>query len=207
MSDGHWFRNTTWTRATSTLFESNLRRARDKSQYLRIQASTLAPLVPDVALDLLDRYFSVGDRFADAFAFCDRATALITLGRFDDAVDAYESALARESEFPNAMSDAFVELPYLVATRGLSTRYSRALDVLAAFEARCVFPIQRFKHRSAAALISAGEGNLAAARRYASAALEASAASSSGFAKHQTLGLVTSSYEPLIAKMRGLVGA
>jgi hypothetical protein len=63
MSRDDWFRNTAWDRQTSSLFFAKLARARDKAQYLRIQACTLARSHPEVALDLLAKYFALGEHF------------------------------------------------------------------------------------------------------------------------------------------------
>ena len=57
MSD-EWFRHTNWNDAIARRFDEKLQRARRKEHYLRIQASTLAPTHPMVALALLDRYFA-----------------------------------------------------------------------------------------------------------------------------------------------------
>ena len=105
-----WFRNTTWSEAVERTFNEKLQRARRKENYLRIQACTLARSHPDVALRLLDRYFSLKDDFDHAQAYVDRATALLTLGRIDEAVESYSAALAREVVFPNLLTQAYLGL-------------------------------------------------------------------------------------------------
>lgn len=131
MSRDDWFRNTHWNGTIAELFEEKLRRARRKGQYLRIQASTLCECNPVVALGLLDRYFAQGDeRFDEAQAYVDRASALLALGRTDEAVESYEEALRTESRMPNLLTQAYIELPYLIAVRGIRARNGRALEVL-----------------------------------------------------------------------------
>ncbi|MFO1465449.1 MAG: hypothetical protein U1F35_03250 [Steroidobacteraceae bacterium] len=95
-----WFRNATWNASIEQTFEDKFRRARRKEQYLRIQACTLAHSHPDVALRLLDRYFTLPNHSDHAQAHVDRATAYLALGRVADALAAYEDALTRESAFP-----------------------------------------------------------------------------------------------------------
>jgi hypothetical protein len=62
-----------------------LARAKDKSQYLRIQASTLASRYPKAALRLLDQYFASGEHLDMAVAHVDRATAYLCLGKLDSS--------------------------------------------------------------------------------------------------------------------------
>src|SRR5580693_8248935 len=95
-----WYRNTTWNDTVERAFNEKLNRARRKESYLRIQACSLARSHPDVALRLLDRYFTLKDDFDHAQAFVDRATALLALGRVNEAIESYNAALAREAEFP-----------------------------------------------------------------------------------------------------------
>jgi tetratricopeptide (TPR) repeat protein len=96
-----WYRSETWNADIEAAFYAKLRRARQKSQYLRIQACHLASTAPTVALRLLDEYFALGDSFDDAQANVDRATAYLVLGDVDAAVAAYEAALKCERLRPN----------------------------------------------------------------------------------------------------------
>ena len=144
MSREDWFRNTEWNESIGRAFEEKLRRARQKSQYLRIQAHTLSGSYPTIALQLLERYFALGEKFDWAQASGDQAAALLSLGRIDDAISAYEKALQREEEFPNLKTQAYVELPFLIATRILRDRFDQATQVLQEHKSRPTWPVERF---------------------------------------------------------------
>ena len=68
MARDDWFRNENWNPAIEGAFFAKLRRARDKSQYLRIQACTLARKEP-LVLRLLNEYFTQANQFDRAQAF------------------------------------------------------------------------------------------------------------------------------------------
>src|SRR6266511_3622651 len=110
MARDDWFRNTEWDDAIEAAFLQKLHRARDKSQYLRIQASTLARCHPKVALRLLDNYFALGDHLDHAQAHVDRATACLALRDTTGAIAAYEAALAREQQYPRLLTYAWLDL-------------------------------------------------------------------------------------------------
>jgi tetratricopeptide (TPR) repeat protein len=187
-----WFRNTTWNEAVERTFNDNLRRTKRKQQYLRIQASTLAQSHPEVTLRLLDQYFELNDDFERAQAYVDRARALLELGRLNEAIDSYNAALAREAEFPQLQTQAYVDLPYLIATNGIREKY----------EARLAFPVERFRWHAAYALIAAETNDAASAKVHAQSALEAAALDHSGFRYHPKTGLVSEAYDDIVRKLK-----
>jgi tetratricopeptide (TPR) repeat protein len=201
-----WYRNTTWNDSVERVFNEKLDRARRKEQYLRIQACTLARSHPEVALRLLDRYFALKDDFDHAQAFVDRATAFVTLGRIDEAIDSYNSALAREAEFPNLLTQAHLDLPYLIAVRGIRTQYDHAIRLLEKHRSRLMFPVDQFRWHAALALIAADVGQTALAKREAADAVSAAAVDHSGFRYHPTVGLVTEKYDELMQKLSSIIG-
>jgi tetratricopeptide (TPR) repeat protein len=197
-----WFRNTTWNDSIERNFNEKLLRARRKQQYLRIQASTLARLHPEVALKLLDQYFSFKDEFDHAQAHVDRAKALLALGRISEALASYEAALAREVEFPNLQTQAFLDLPYLIATLDIREKFEYAMQLLERHKGRLTFPVDYFRWHAARALISAAEQDAVAAKAYAGHALEAAALGHSGFRNHPAIGLVTVQYDEVVKKLK-----
>jgi tetratricopeptide (TPR) repeat protein len=199
-----WFRNEDWNAAIAGRFEEKLRRARRKEQYLRIQACTLASSHPEVAIQLLARYFLLPDKFDHAQAYVDRATALKALGRIEEAADAYEAALAREVEFPNLRTQAYLELPALVAAEGLHSRFDRAIAILDEQAKRLMFPVDHFLWHAARALILASRGDRNGAAPHARAALEASSKDHSGFRYHPSVGLVTERHRDLLTDVAAL---
>jgi tetratricopeptide (TPR) repeat protein len=202
-----WFRNTTWDDAIERAFDEKLCRARRKEQYLRIQACTLAQSHPEVALKLLDRYFELDDDFDHAQAHVDRAKALLALGRVEEALAAYEAALAREAVFPNLQTQAYLDLPYIVATRRVRERYGRALELLGRHESRLMFPVDHFRWHAAHALIAASTGEAGSVGNHARRALGAASRDHSGFRYHPSVGLVTPQYEAVIKELESLCAA
>lgn len=207
MSADNWFRNTEWSEAIASQFEAKLRRARRKEQYLRIQACMLAPSRPDVAHVLLDRYFEMQDDFDHAQAHVDRATAYLSEGKIEEAIASYEAAIEREAEFPNLRTQAYVELPYLVAVHGLVNHYARAVEILDTHQDRLMFAVDHFKWNAAQAIIAHARGSTTSAKSYAEAALSAAERDNSGFRYHPTVGLVQGSYSEIQALLRRLCDA
>jgi tetratricopeptide (TPR) repeat protein len=207
MSRDDWFRNRTWSDKIASQFEMKLKRARRKGQYLRIQACTLAEEHPEAALQLLERYFAQADRFDEAQAHVDRATAFTALGRLDDAVAAYEDALRAEARLPNLLTEAGIELPYLVAVAALTMHYDRALSVLKKSRSHVAFPVQEFKWNAAHALIAGATESLPEARESAKRALEAASKGHSGFRYHARLGLVSQEHSDVLRRLRAYCGS
>lgn len=201
MSTEDWYRNTEWTEDVATHFEEKLKKARRKEQYLRIQANVLATHHPIVALALLDRYFALPDDFDHAQAYVDRATALLSLGRIEEAIASYEAALDREASFPKLLTQAYVDLPYLIAVREVKARYDRALELLDKHQVRLMFPVDHFKWHAARAFILAFRNDQVGAKAHAKLALEAASRDKSGFQRHPSLGLVTSRQNEVLQRL------
>ena len=142
-----------------------------------------------------------------AQAYVDRATALKALGRTEEAADAYEAALAREAEFPNLKTQAYLALPVLVATEGLLSRFDRAITILDEQADRLMFPVDHFLWHAARALIVVSRGDRTGAGPHARAALEAASKDHSGFRYHPSVGLVTEKHRGLLKDIAALGAA
>jgi len=195
MARHDWYRNTDWNPAIEEAFFAKLRRARNKAQYLRIQASILAQKHPVIALRLLDQYFSLEENFDHAQAHVDRASAYLSLGDTTQAISSYEAALEVEDKRPNVITGAWLNLAFLSATQSIKARYEQALQLLQKHKPRLMFPVDFFRWHAAHALISFWLGDIAVAREHAQIALIVAAKDHSGFRYHASIGLVGKKYE------------
>ena len=201
-----WYRNRTWNESIERWFEEKLKKSRLKEQYLRIQASTLAKTHPEEALRLLDRYFEFPKDHEHAQAHCDRATALIALGRIDAAADAYDAAIRREEEYSKLKTQAWLELPFFVAVRKIAERYERAVQLLETHSDQLLFPVDRFKWHAAQALIAAEQGKTEDSSKHADMALQAARSDYSGFDSHPSAGLVGDKFDDVSESLKQLLG-
>lgn len=201
MSREDWYRNKEWDSDIESAFFAKLKRARDKGQYLRIQACTLANTNPEVALRLLDEYFLLPARHDQSQAYVDRATSYLALGDLEQAISAYESALTREAELPKSLTQAYINLPYLIVSRELTEHYDRARKLLEDHVQRLMFPVDYFKWNACHALLAKAKGYVSEASRYASAALDAAKKTPSGFQYHATIGLVSHEHSEVLARL------
>jgi tetratricopeptide (TPR) repeat protein len=85
----------------------------------------------EVALDILRRYFEIGEHFDVAQAFVDQASAYLALGDRQQAINSLQLALKREREYPKVKTQAWSEFALLVATTQEQSLYEYALDVVA----------------------------------------------------------------------------
>jgi hypothetical protein len=201
-----WFRNAEWNSDIEAAFFAKLKRAKDKSQYLRVQACTLAATHPRIALRLLDQYFVMGDNFDAAQAHVDRATAFLSLGQVEDALTSYEAALSAEAKKPSYQTQASLDLPFIIACQGIVARYEQALDLLDRHQTRLSFPVEYFRWHTSRALISGAVGVTAEAKAQARLALAAAEKDHSGFRYHPSVGLVSDSYQQIRQRLSSLAG-
>ncbi|MCO7224129.1 M48 family metallopeptidase [Pleionea sp. CnH1-48] len=199
-----WYRNLEWNDDIETQFFQKLNRARDKAQYLRIQASILAQKKPDISLNLLEQYFALNDDFGNAPAYCDMASAFLAKGEVDKSIESYGKALAREEEFPNILTGAYLLYPLTIAENKRANLYQQAIDVLDKHLSRLTFPVEYFQWNAAKAIIAAEYGDKEQASKYVESAFDAAEIKKSGFRYHQSLGLVGEEYKALIKELRSI---
>lgn len=128
---GDWFRNEAWNDEVAAAFDAKLARARDKGQYLNIQAYTLLAKRPDVAADLCRRAIALDDPHAGVQGGMYLGTALALQGDIDGAIDALEGAIQTQQRHPRTGSAAYVDQALLVALASRQDLYARALSRLA----------------------------------------------------------------------------
>ena len=201
MINDEWYRNHSWNKDIEKFFFDKLKRARDKEQYLRIQASYLSGIEPHVSLKLLDMYFNLKDDFEHAQAYHTKATALINLGDFEGAVSSFKSALQREFEFPNLKTDAYIDYPLFIIRSKLYKYYKDAYEVLNINEDRLMFPVDKFRWYAVKAIIDDHFGNNEISKDFATIALVTAKIDKSGFEHHKHLGLVDNKYEDIIKQL------
>ena len=207
MAGDSWYQNFSWSVDIANEFERRLARSRNKVQYLRIQASCISRSHPEIALELLGRYIRLPEHFDRAQAYVDRADALDALGRTSEAIRALEEALARETEYPKHLTQAYLLLPQLIVRNNLGVLFPRALTVLQENQGRALFPVDFFRWNAMSALINVECHERARAVLFATRALAAAAQLSSGFGGRPNVGLVGAEDDELKEAMNRIVAA
>jgi tetratricopeptide (TPR) repeat protein len=201
-----WCQSKTWNADIERAFLAKLARAKNKTWYLRIQASALLSGQPEVTLQLLDRYFELGADADEAAAHFDRGRANAALRKIDVAIASFEAALAREKAHPLFRTWASIELPALIAVEQKSALYDRAVEVLTMHKDQLTFPVQYYKWYGALALIADAQGRTAEAQSAAERALDAARTTHSGFRHHAHVGLVTDTSDALGTRLKAIAG-
>jgi tetratricopeptide (TPR) repeat protein len=213
MSTTEWFRRTTWSDADREDFNAHLRRsrgARNKAQYLRIQACHLAEAGRHAdAIELLDRLFAeFPERFELAQSHAQKADSLARLGQIAAAIEEYRAALQAEREFPHVRTNAWLDFGWLVVERELTDLYEEAARTLQEFRdsAGIAFPSTAYAYSAIQAVLHAARGDKARAREFARQALTEADKVHSGFRYHPRLGLVGSERHTFEERLKALAG-
>lgn len=205
MSRNDWYRQTSWSAANQEAFFAKLRLARNKAQYLRIQALYLQEEHPEEALKLLDEYFEVADEEIDlALAWAQRAECEIARGREQQALQSFRECFRREQVFAGQRTNGYLSFGLWVARNRRSELYDEVLAVFAARERWPFFPDTLYQFNAVLALIADDCSNTKAAAAYARLALEAASATDSGLPQHPDQGRVRHRHDDVEARLRDL---
>jgi tetratricopeptide (TPR) repeat protein len=205
MGKHDWYRTTTWNPDIENAFLAKLARARDKTEYLCIQAGFLTATHPEVALRLIEQYFTlVVDHFHDATAHVVHADAQKALGNFEAARESYEAALAREIVFPNYGVAAYLYLPSLIALQNMATHYDRAIEVLALHKNRPVWPVEKHYWHGAMAILLQDMGHKSNALDHAKLSIEAAGISHDSIAGKSGFGTLDCAPTAFSARLAGM---
>jgi hypothetical protein len=120
-------------------------------------------------------------------------------------VGAYEAALAVENQRPRYLTNAYLDLPFVVAVHGIKPRYEQSLRLLEQHQSRPMFPVDHFRWHAAHALISLKLGRVPAAREHAHRALNAAAENHSGFRYHPSIGLAGKCLAKVLQQLSDIV--
>ena len=191
-----WYRRTTWTESDREAFEAKLKRSRQKSQFLRIQASHLAEAhLWDAAIELLTRSvaeFPQDDQMAQVQL--QLAEAYVQIGKREMALRAFDLSVAAQRAKPNFRTQVWLLYPWYVVEQQFSALYDMAGKLLDEFanETNLSLPIERYRYNACRALLAEHGGKPDAAKRYAASAIAAASETHSGFRYHPEVGLVDS---------------
>ena len=206
---GHWFRKSSWSAEDERDFRTRLSRARDRSQYLRIQADELLGKgLAAPALQLFDELLaSDPDSIFLTMIQTDRARALVSLKRPVEAVQAFRLAVAAARARPNVRGYAALEFAEFAVAARRADLYSEVTLALDQEPADNPFPAVQFRESTVRAFVAEEQGDHVAARSHAERALAALAATKAPFPRHPGLGLVSSVAPAVEARLRGLCAA
>lgn len=171
MSD--WYRHSDWNEAIAAEFEARLGRARSsgRAQYLSLQGYALLAKHPAQAEALLERAIASGEPSETPRAACYLALSRVAQCKVDEAIQAYEFAIAAERRNPAFRSTAGVDQALLIALFGKVELYDRALDRLA-MAAGDDWSLAELESLAAESIIRHAKGELEAARQLARDALQ-----------------------------------
>jgi len=210
MGQDEWYRNTTWDKETSELFESKLKRSRGayhKAQYLRVQASYLLDSTnfQDVGVRLMERLiqdFPTED-FSATFGKEQLGDFYFKKGDFERA-KAYYQEVTNQYKVKNRSGTsgvADIKLVDTILKLSEKEKFEEAYNLLTVdFEktgGSLTLNDDRFFYARVFAELCDKLGKRDEAKQYAVKALEISKIVEPQFARHKTVGLVRTDKETL----------
>ena len=203
-----WYRMKGWSPKRREEFFTRLRRCRDKSEYVRVQAQELLDTRSRRshlgALELFDYFLKEWPKNAMLSTVVDgRAECFVKLGDLDRAVEAYREVFRVLRGRNPVRTESPLDFGWLVVMTPLPKLYDEALSILADFPSS-TFVHERYRAHVIQALISDARGKRAQARKHARAALLEAEVTHSGMRYHPTFGLVRTPDQKLYAKLQQL---
>jgi tetratricopeptide (TPR) repeat protein len=193
-----WYRRTSWTVEDQEEFFRKLARARSwsRAQYLRIQAVHFVysedPALLDVAEMLILKLF---EEYSENRM--ERSPALALLGdiyklrkEFEKAMVYYKKAIDFEKEFPNVLTNVYLEYAELVVKLKRYPNFDFVANLVQERVENSPFPIEKYKAFSIMAIIYSHKGDKEKADHFATLANKNASAETSGLRYHQFLGVV-----------------
>ena len=193
-----WYRKTSWSENDKNEFFEKLKRARDynKAQYLLIQAGTLVstknPNLLDVAEDLLNKMLSEfpNERGQQSPALNSLGDIYKIRGNYDKAIECYKKSLKFEEDFPNTITNSYLDFSELIVKMQKTDEYDYAEKLLENEIPESLFPVTKYKGFTILAIINYHKGNSDKAKIYENLAEENANAKTTNLRYHKYLGLV-----------------
>lgn len=212
MNSKEWYRQSTWSPEVCDEFERKLSRSRaQKSEYLRIQAFTLAETsskdFAQPAIDLARRFLELkSEGVGVSQMYATIAKAFNTLGNISAAIDAYKLAVDAEHRWPNVRGYYYIDYAWFAATNKLCHLYE---DVTLAItknmqDSDLIFPVNQYRYFASLALIASDSSDNEKAKLMAKKALAAVSESEGPFRRYSWLGLVKQNTDEILVRIKKL---
>ncbi len=193
-----WYRKKTWTEIDKEDFYTRLGRARkdNRAQYLKIQAIELIETKEikylEIAETLLNKLLT---DYSDNRI--EKSPTLHALGDiykirqdFDKAMDYYKLSLDYEKEFPNVITQSYLDYSELVIKTKKTEQYNFVEQLIEKEVTNSMFPIVKYKGFSILSIIKRYKGEIDKAQYFEDLANENANAKTSGLRYHKYLGIV-----------------
>jgi tetratricopeptide (TPR) repeat protein len=194
-----WYRNEDWNEEIQEDFFAHLKRSRSeyhRAQYLRIQAFHLKGTNIKqnivVAKTLLEKcLLDYPNDSQRCQAYKTLAECKGFLGDIDGAIEDFRKAVNREFEYPGISCNSNTVFARFVTEQERQDLYDEVLGNLDKIKPReLVFPSQKYDAFFALAIIYEKKGGIELAKKFAKEAITELEKTSSGFSRHNLLGLV-----------------
>ena len=209
MADDDWYRLPSWDEEAQLEFEKRLGRSRahNRSQYIRIKATSLASAGElEGARFLLERVLSEhsDDQLQAPMARYQLGELLEEEGRLDEAESEYRRVIEIHRETKHRYGLPELRLAELLLARGSRLAYQDAIAHLNVELPGMLLTSDRFRGATAVARMHRELGNYVEARAYAATALEIAQESQPLFPRHPSLDADWSPDPGTLSELRAL---